>query len=189
MQQYLTDKEYTITTKKIIKYFTRRSKRLGKILINDKDLFNDIKFKIMKADWRWKPEGGRTQHSWRNQCGIYAIREAIDDLKKKYTNNQNADMSLHYVDSENNYKLLNSIEGKDARPIDILIDNEHSHRMKKELFSLIKQAGLTETEIKYLEFWGNGLKYKAIGNIFGVHSSTVSSSIKRSIKKLKDVNV
>lgn len=186
--QYLTDKEYTTITKKIIKYFTRRSQRLGKILINDRDLFHDIKYKIMKADWRWKPDGGRTQHSWRNQCGIFAIQEAIDDLKKKYTNMKDADFSLDYGGKDDSHKLLDSLESRDLRPVDILIEAEKQNKLKNELDTLIKVAELTETEIQYLRLWANGLKYKAIADTFGVKSQAVSSSIRRSLKKLKDTN-
>lgn len=188
MSQYLTDKEYTTVTKKIIKYFTRRSKRLGKILLTDVDLFENIKFKIMKADWRWKPDGGRTQHSWRNQCGIFAIQEAIDDLKKKYTNMQDSDFSLYFGSEDGEYKLLDSLQSNDLRPVDILIERDADTKRKQELNTLLEKAQLSEIELKYLDFWANGLKYKAIANMFGVDSKTVSSSINRSLKKLREIH-
>lgn len=184
---YLTDKEYTDITKKVIKYFTRRSQRLGRILLNDVDIFHDIKFKIMKADWRWKPDGGRTQHSWRNQCGIYAIQEAIDDVKKKYTNMKDADLSLDYSNDE--YKLLDQLQSNIDSPVNILIKEEQATSHKKEIDNMIKLAGLTDTEIQYLRLWANGLKYKGIADMFGVKSQAISSSIRRSLKKLKDINV
>jgi len=190
--EFLTDKEYTAATKKIIKHFTRRSRRLSQILIKDRDIFHNIKFKIMKADWRWKPDGGRTRYSWRNQCGIWAIQEAIEEVKQKYEDMKDSNLSLSYVTSVGDYnsvKLSDKIGSSQPDPSFIMMKEETAAKHKKEINQLIKAANLTDTEIEYLNLWSEGQTYQEIAKRFDIKNQSVSSIVKKALQKLRKVNV
>lgn len=190
-EPFLTDKEYTAATKKIIKHFTRRSKRLSQILIKDTDIFHNIKFKIMKADWRWKPDGGRTRYSWRNQCGIWAIQEAIDEVKQKYEDMKDRPLSLSYskLGSEDKYKLSDFLNSSEPDPQHILSKEETDKQNKKEIAQLIKAANLTETEITYLNLWAEGQTYQEIAKRFDIKNQSVGSIVKKALHKMRKAHV
>jgi DNA-binding CsgD family transcriptional regulator len=190
--EFLTDKEYTAATKKIIKHFTRRSRRLSQILIKDAEIFHNIKFKIMKADWRWKPDGGRTRYSWRNQCGIWAIQEAIEEVKQKYEDLKTADLSLNYCkksDSYNETKLSDRLSSKVPDPSFAMSQSETTLKLRKEINGLIKAANLTEIEIEYLNLWAEGQTYQEIAKRFEIKNQSVSSVVKKALQKMRKVNV
>jgi hypothetical protein len=190
--EFLTDKEYTAATKKIIKHFTRRSRRLSQILIKDAEIFHNIKFKIMKADWRWKADGGRTRYSWRNQCGIWAIQEAIEEVKQKYEDMKDSHLSLSFTNTSSNntdMKLSDKIGSKQPDPSQIMMREETATKHKKEIVQLIKAAKLTDTEIEYTTLWAEGQTYQEIAKRFDIKNQSVGSIVKKAIQKMRKANV
>ena len=100
-QQFETLEVYTNLAKKIISKFAPTFYiGLRKELLSNDEAISDIASAIMMADWKWDAnrkghEGqSKTRYSYRNQCGIWAIKTYISSKYKKKNQYSNP-VSLH----------------------------------------------------------------------------------------------
>lgn len=67
-----TPQKYIEIAKRMIKTFAPNY--TAKRMLRSEDAISYVAFHIMKADWKWDANRGRTRNSYRNQCGIWSIK-------------------------------------------------------------------------------------------------------------------
>ena len=84
---------YILLAKKVISKFAPNFySSLRNELLNNEDAISDIASALMTADWKWdKNRTGfngksKTRYSYRNQCGLWAIKTYVTNKYKKKKN-------------------------------------------------------------------------------------------------------
>lgn len=172
--KFLTDDEYTKLAKKIVKTFVKNYTVQNFILKNE-DLISQIKYKIMMGDWRSNPEKGRTQTSYRIQCGRWAIQNIYDAMRKT--------KDVVSIDSD--------FKGSDAKNLNLakVLENKGSEafNITTRLEEVSKDAKLTKKQTEYLKLLVNGDKIEDIAEKFKITPQSVYINVAQAKKKIKEL--
>jgi RNA polymerase sigma factor (sigma-70 family) len=177
---------YLMLSKKIINKFAPRF--IVKQMMSDEDAISDVATAIMNADKNFDPERGssperrKTKYSYRNQCGLWAIKTYITkNYKNKKIN------SLDFSFDEDNNSLYSTIpDTKNKNPIDILIENESEKNTHNDLYNLINSNILTEKQKEHIKmYYFEKKSLSEIGKIYGVTREAIRQNIKRAINSIK----
>jgi RNA polymerase sigma factor (sigma-70 family) len=177
---------YLTLSKKIINKFA--PKFIVNQMMNDEDAISDVATALMNADKNFDPERGslperrKTKYSYRNQCGLWAIKTYITkNYKNKKIN------SLDFAQDEENYSLYSTIADiKNKNPIDILIDRESETNKHNDLYSLINSDMLTEKQKEHIKmYYFEKKSLSEIGKMYGVTREAIRQNIKRAINSIK----
>jgi RNA polymerase sigma factor (sigma-70 family) len=179
---------YLMLSKKIINKFA--PKFIVKDMLNDEDAVSDVATAIMNADKNFDPdrEGStnqkKTKYSYRNQCGLWAIKTYIT---KKYKDKKIN--SLDYIIDDNNNNLYSTIPDiKNKDPLENIIDNEYHNNLISDVEYILNSGLINEKQkdqIKMYYFENKSLA--EIGRIYGVTREAVRQNIKRAIKNIKSL--
>lgn len=181
-KQYESLSTYLMLSKKIINKFA--PKFIVKQMLNDEDAISDVATALMNADKNFDPNRGsspdrqKTKYSYRNQCGLWAIKTYVTrNYKSKKIN------SLDFILTDDHDPLYSTIkDSKNKNPIDILIDNEYEKNQYEDIHYLINSDILTDkqrNQIKMYFFENKSLS--EIGKEYGVTREAIRQSIKRAI--------
>jgi len=184
---------YVTLAKKIIaKMGGRLNSGMSKSMLKNEDAISFVANAIMMGDWRWKENtdiNKQTQYkslySYRNQCGIWAIKTYITKSYK----NKNKDYSLNHCSIDDGGELESIIQDRSqAEPVDILISNEDRDTKSYLIKEILTSELLSEKQKEYIKlYFFENLTLEKIGKKFGVTREAVRQSIKVSIKKIKNL--
>ena len=184
---------YVTLAKKIIaKMGGRLNSGMSKSMLKNEDAISFVANAIMMGDWRWKENtdiNKQTQYkslySYRNQCGIWAIKTYITKSYK----NKNKDYSLNHCSIDDGGELESIIQDhSQAEPVDILISNEDRDTKSYLIKEILTSELLSEKQKEYIKlYFFENLTLEKIGKKFGVTREAVRQSIKVSIKKIKNL--
>ena len=142
--QFETLDTYTLLAKKVISKFapTFYTSLKKELLLSD-DAISDIASALMTADWKWDKnrtghEGkSKTRYSYRNQCGIWAIKTYISNKYKK----KNSNYSIDDI-SNNDLKTFaaNLVDKSISDPYEIAVDKEYHEETRKMIEDLWRSA-------------------------------------------------
>lgn len=138
--RFKTLDEYLTIAKKVIRTFA--PKFLSKIdvnrMINSETAISEIARHLMTADWKYDKNKNRTEYSYRNQCGLWAIQTYLKSFKniaskehpsldKPITTNENSTLLTFFQDesSEESSEVAERLERKEriGKYIKFLMDN------------------------------------------------------------------
>jgi RNA polymerase sigma factor (sigma-70 family) len=179
---------YLMLSKKIINKFA--PKFIVKDMLNDEDAISDVATALMNADKNFDPdrEGAtqqkKTKYSYRNQCGLWAIKTYIT---KKY-NSQKIN-SLDYVIDDNNTNLYSTIpDTKNKDPLEEIIYNEKTNNLISDINFILKSDLLNEKQKDQIRMYFYENKSLAqIGETYGVTREAIRQNIKRAIHNIKNL--
>ena len=142
-QQFETLEVYTNLAKKIISKFAPTFYiGLRKELLSNDEAISDIASAIMMADWKWDAnrkghEGqSKTRYSYRNQCGIWAIKTYISSKYKK--KNQYSKLSIDSMSKDElNTYATNIPDRSVSDPYEIVSFKEESDNLKEDIQKLL----------------------------------------------------
>lgn len=184
---------YVILAQKIIAKF---SNGISKHMLKDDDAIAFVANAIMMGDWRWKDNKDLDQnkykslYSYRNQCGIWAIKTYVTKFYKNKKSKKNLNSySLNHSSIEDNAELSTIIpDNNQINPLDILIKQEE-HRSKQLLIQdILKSDLLSDKQKEYIQlYFFENLTLDKIGKKFGVTREAVRQSIKVSMEKIKNL--
>ena len=174
-------------SKKIINRFA--PKFIVKQMLCDDDAIGDVAAAIMNADKNYDPnrmgasQQKKTLYSYRNQCGLWAIKTYVT---KKYKNKK-----LNSLDFaiDNEFNLYSSVpDTKNIDPLDIIINNEEDDNLINDVSSILESNMLNEKQkdqIKMYYFEDKSLA--EIGEVYGVTREAVRQNIKRALTNIKNL--
>jgi RNA polymerase sigma factor (sigma-70 family) len=166
---------------------------LSKEMLNNEDAISFVANAIMMGDWRWEEKGKKTNkslYSYRNQCGIWAIKTYIT---KQYKNKNNkrkikAKYSLCYQDSEDLDLQTIIADNNQKEPIDIIVANEEKKSLHNLIDKLFESDIISDKQKEYIRlYYFENFTLEKIGNKFDVTREAVRQSIRSALKKIREL--
>lgn len=169
---------------------------LSKEMLKNEDAISFVASSIMMGDWRWKnneendsTKTYKTLYSYRNQCGIWAIKTYVT---KKYKQNNskkkiNITHSINYSSDDLNLEsLLPDNSQKD--PVEIIINREKENSLSTDIQNLLDLSNISDKQKNYIKlYYYENMTLEQIGNVYGVTREAVRQSIKSAIGKIKEI--
>lgn len=189
-QQFDSLSTYITLAKKIISKFapTFYSSLRQELLSND-DAIADIASAIMIGDWKWdKDRTGfegkkKTRYSYRNQCGIWAIKTYITNKYKKQNNN----LSLENTNPEFDTSFSEYIADKEEYdPSAIAEEKEYHENLKININEILYSGLITEKQAEQIkQYYFEDKTLSEIGSEFGVTREAIRQNIQKGLSKIK----
>jgi DNA-directed RNA polymerase specialized sigma24 family protein len=180
-QQFLSLEEYLVIAQKTIKYFGPRymsPRKLNQVLLSE-DCIAEVAHKIMEADWRWRPDGGRNRYSHRNYCADLAIKNLFG-VENRRKNQPQIPLDSVTFFFKNKFS-------KD--PYEEAENNELKERSRRYVEFLMDNSNLTQTQRKclHLKYFMGVSSEDEIGKMFNppVTRQAVNQNLKRALLKIR----
>jgi len=192
-RQFETLSTYTMLAKKIISKFSPSFySGLRQELLSNEEAISEIAEAIMIADWRWDKdrtghEGkSKTKYSYRNQCGLWAIKTYVSNKYKK----KNMSFSIHNeISSRGESKSFaeNMKEKTPSDPFLLLAEKEEKELVSKYLSDILSSEILSEKQRDQIkEYYFNDKTLLEIGNEYGVTREAIRQNIQKGLTKIRD---
>ncbi len=190
-KEFETLSTYIILAKKIISKFAPSFySSLRKELLSNEDAIADIASAIMIGDWRWdKDRTGfegkkKTRYSYRNQCGLWAIKTYVTNKYKK----QNTHLSIENTNSEHETAFSEHIEDKDIyNPSMIVENNEYHENLRNNIESILSSGLITEKQAEQIKkYYFEDKTLSEIGSEFGVTREAIRQNIQKGLSRIKE---
>lgn len=167
--RFLSLDEYEKIAKKTISYFARPALARQNML-NSEDAIAFIIEHLIRGTIRWKPDGGRTLHSYLNQCALWGIQRW--KLNRKQAN-RFKEVSLDKEIDDRGNTLYTFVE--DTKSPDMNIDE------------IINKPYLNETQKECLRLrFVEGLTYRNIGEILQKSGQRIEQIVNSALEKLRN---
>lgn len=189
-QEFESLSTYITLAKKIISKFAPSFySSLRQELLSNEDAIADIASAIMVGDWKWdKDRTGfegkkKTRYSYRNQCGIWAIKTYITNKYKK----QNNHLSLENTSSEFDTTFSEHIADKEEYDPSTIAENKEYHENLKNNIDDILYSGLiTEKQAEQIkQYYFEDKTLSEIGSDYGVTREAIRQNIQKGLSKIK----
>lgn len=181
---------YIVLAKKIISKFAPNFySSLRKELLNNEDAIADIASALMFADWRWDKDRtgfngkGKTKYSYRNQCGIWAIKTYLTNKYRK----SNQSYSLNNIDN-NDISFAENVPCNDSYdPAVIVSEKEYMDHISKEIHTLLSSGLISDKQRDQIkEYYFGDKTLSEIGKKFGVTREAVRQNIQKGLSKIRE---
>jgi RNA polymerase sigma factor (sigma-70 family) len=168
---------------------------LSKQMLKNEDAISFVANAIMMGDWRWKKDQKeedvkvyKNLYSYRNQCGIWAIKTYVTKQYKQNNNKRkiNSKYSLNYVD-DNDISLESAIaDNNQKEPIENLIEKEKVSNLLNSIEDLFNSGILSDKQKEQIiMYYYENMTLEQIGKKYNVTREAVRQSIKSAILKIK----
>ena len=182
---------YILLARKIVSKFAPTFYNgLQKELLANEDAMSDIASALMTADWKWDKDRkgfngqSKTRYSYRNQCGLWAIKTYISNKYKK----NKIKLSIDNISNDDMTTYANTI--KDTRvsnPEEIVSQQEESDNLKKIISSLLNSSILSDKQRNQIhKYYFEEKTLLQIGKEYGVTREAVRQNIQKGIKKIRE---
>lgn len=182
---------YLVLAKKIISKFSPGFyPNLRQELLTNEDAIADIASAIMIGDWRWDKnrtghEGkSKTRYSYRNQCGIWAIKTYLSNKYRK----SNIHYSIDNIDLDNNINFADNISDKEEYDPSTVVENqEYNTALKTNLENVLSSGIVSDKQKKQIEqYYYEDKTLSDIGKEFGVTREAVRQNIQKGLSKIRE---
>lgn len=190
--QFETLDTYMLLAKKIISKFAPTFySSLRKELLSNEDAIADIASSLMTADWKWDKNRvghngqSKTRYSYRNQCGIWAIKTYVSN---KYKKKNNKKYSIDNI-SDSDLKTFSShiVDKSLCDPQKILEQQEEKQALKETISRLLSSNAISEKQKKQIEkYYFENQTLIEIGKEYGVTREAIRQSIQKGIKNIRE---
>lgn len=190
-KQFETLDVYITLAKKIISKFAPGFYAgLRYELLSNEDAISDIASAIMVGDWRWDEnrsgfEGkSKTRYSYRNQCGIWAIKTYLSNKYRK----QNLHYSIDNADNEYDINFSSSIsDNADYDPSLIVEEKERQEIIKENVNNLLSSGIITEKQKEQIKkYYFEDKTLSEIGKEYGVTREAIRQNIQKGLNNIKN---
>ena len=181
---------YILLAKKVISKFAPTFYNgLQKELLANDDAISDIATALMTADWKWDRNRtgfngqSKTRYSYRNQCGLWAIKTYISNKYKK----KKAKFSIDNISNDDMQTYANTIEDvRIASPDQIISKKEEEDNLKSTVASLLNSPVLSEKQRNQIyKYYFEEKTLIQIGKEYGVTREAVRQNIQKGLNKIK----
>ena len=191
-QQFETLETYTLLAKKIISKFAPSfyNSLRQELLAND-EAVAEIAEAIMIADWKWDKDRtgyngkSKTKYSYRNQCGLWAIKTYLSNRYKK--KNQSYSIDNNISDDQDSKKYVNNISEKNnSDPYLLLAEQEEKELISSYIHNILSSEILSEKQKDQIyEYYFNDKTLLEIGNKYGVTREAIRQNIQKGLAKIR----
>jgi len=190
-KEYDSLSTYIILAKKIISKFAPGFySSLRQELLSNEDAIADIASAIMIGDWRWDKdrtgfEGkSKTKYSYRNQCGIWAIKTYLSNKYRK----QNNHYSLDNINKDLDISFTDNIEDKPEYDPSLIAEQNEYHEALKDNIENILSCGLISEKQKeqIKQYYFEDKTLSEIGANFGVTREAIRQNIQKGLSKIRE---
>lgn len=180
---------YIILAKKIISKFAPNFySSLRQELLSSEDAVSDIASALMFADWRWDSNRkgfngkSKTKYSYRNQCGIWAIKTYLTNKYKK----SNKALSLNNNEGDSDIPFAENIPDHNGNPATIVEQKENAEKLSSTINDLLSSGIISDKQKEQIiEYYFNEKTLSQIGKEFGVTREAVRQNIQKGLAKIK----
>lgn len=182
---------YILLAKKIISKFAPNFySSLRTELLSNEDAIADIASSLMTADWKWDKNRvghngqSKTRYSYRNQCGIWAIKSYVSNKYKK----KNRRFSIDNI-SDSDMKTFSShiVDRSLCDPQQIVEKEEDQKVLKTTIDSYLNSKAITEKQKNQIrKYYFEDKTLIEIGKEYGVTREAIRQSIQKGIKNIKE---
>ena len=117
-------------------------------MLKSEDAMSFVAEHLMYASCRWEAEGGRTLHSYLNQCAIWAIRRWILISKNAM---KHSCVSLNQDNNDEQNQLYNIISDGSEQPVDELCRKEEEAAIRSIMDSELTDRQRECIELIYIQ--------------------------------------
>lgn len=176
--------EYIVLAKKIIA-------KNAKWLLRDEDAISSVAYCIMMADWRYDKDNNvgtdrpqKTLYSYRNQCGIWAIKTYLTKKSKKVY----PTCSLDYQNEFDTNSIHNIIQDKRVKtPLEELEKQEEHNQHKTFIDYMLDCDKISQKQKEFIKlYYIENYTYERIGKLHNLRRESVRQSIIRALRVLKE---
>lgn len=186
---YETLDTYTILAKKIIsKFASSFYANLRYELLSNEEAIAEIAEALMIADWKWDAERkghngqSKTRYSYRNQCGLWAIKTYISKKYKK----KNRQISVDHA-AEENKSYLNNIPDRSNDPAMIVSEQEEKELLNKNIHDLLNSDLLTTKQKDQIcQYYFEDKTLLEIGKQYGVTREAIRQNIQKGLNNIRN---
>jgi RNA polymerase sigma factor (sigma-70 family) len=191
-QQFETLDTYINLAKKIISKFAPSFyNNLRQELLSNEEAISEIAEAIMTADWKWdKTRTGyngksKTKYSYRNQCGLWAIKTYLSNRYKK--KNTNYSLDQYTSDNKENRNYISNIETKGVSdPFEIVSAQEEKDIVAKYIECILNSDILSDKQKDQIyEYYFNNKTLLEIGNKYGVTREAIRQNIQKGLSRIR----
>jgi RNA polymerase sigma factor (sigma-70 family) len=180
---------YITLAKKIVSKFAPTFYgSLRQELLNNDDAIADIASAIMVGDWKWDKDRvgfngkSKTKYSYRNQCGIWAIKTYLTNKYRK----QNTHYSLDNVDAYDINFTNNIPDNIEYDPATLLENKESDSLLKSNINNLLNSGIITDKQREQIRlYYFEEKTLSEIGNIFGVTREAIRQNIQKGLARIR----
>jgi RNA polymerase sigma factor (sigma-70 family) len=190
-QEFDSLHEYLVLAKKIISKFAPGFyPSLRQELLANEDAIADIASAIMVGDWRWDKnrighEGkSKTRYSYRNQCGIWAIKTYLSNKYKK----SNTHYSIDNMGSDNDMNFSDNISDKEEYDPSVVVEKQEYDTALKDNLDNVLSSGIVSDKQKnqIKQYYYEDKTLSEIGKEFGVTREAVRQNIQKGLSKIRE---
>lgn len=187
---YETLDTYMTLAKKVISKFAPSFYHgLRAELLNNDEAVAEIAEAIMMADWKWdanrKGYNGqsKTKYSYRNQCGLWAIKTYVSKKYKK----KNKQISIDHAAADDGTSYLANIQSYGDDPYDIIADKEEYEILQKNISDLFESDVLTaKQKDQVYQYYFEDKTLLEIGNKYGVTREAIRQNIQKALNNIRN---
>lgn len=180
---------YITLAKKIVSKFAPNFyASLRSELLSNEDAIADIASALMFADWRWDSNRkgfngkSKTKYSYRNQCGIWAIKTYLTNKYKK----GNKALSLNNNEGDSDISFAENIPDHSCDPAAIVEQKEQKEKLSSTINDLLSSGIISDKQKnQIIEYYFNEKTLSQIGKEFGVTREAVRQNIQKGLAKIK----
>jgi len=181
---------YVLLAKKVISKFAPNFySGLAKELLNNEDAIADIASALMTADWKWdKDRTGfegkkKTRYSYRNQCGLWAIKTYVSNKYKKKRK-----LSIDNISSDDMKTYASNIPDTSAcDPAQLAMDKEQKQNLRNTIGSLLNCQLLSDKQRNQIyKYYFEKKTLLQIGKEYGVTREAIRQNIQKGLNKIKE---
>jgi hypothetical protein len=144
----------------------------------------------MVGDWRWdKNRTGfdgksKTRYSYRNQCGIWAIKTYLSSKYKK----QNNHYSLDNLNKDLDFNFSDNIADKpEYDPATLAEESEYDKSLKANIDTILSSGLISEKQKEQIQkYYLEDKTLSEIGKEFGVTREAVRQNIQKGLAKIRE---
>lgn len=192
-KEFETLDTYTNLAKKIISKFAPSFySALRKELLSNDEAIAEIAEALMIADWRWDKDRvghngkSKTKYSYRNQCGLWAIKTYISNRYKKKNSHYSIDNKIS-ADQDSKSFVENIPERSSSDPYTILADKEEKEMVSSYISSILQSNILSDKQRDQIyEYYFNDKTLLEIGNKYGVTREAIRQNIQKGLNKIRE---
>jgi len=186
----------TLAQKIIAKMGSKFAGNFSKTMLHNEDAIAFVANAIMMGDWRWRDNSSddirnKSLYSYRNQCGIWAIKTYVTkNYKTKHSKKKkDCQYSLNHLNMDEGLEIGDILaDTRQKDPADILADNEDNNNIKELIKNILSSDLLSDKQKEYIRlYFFENLTLEKIGNLHGVTREAIRQSIKNSLQKIREL--
>jgi RNA polymerase sigma factor (sigma-70 family) len=186
-QKYESLETYHLLAKKIVSKFASPFIKVD--ILNNEEALSEIAEAIMIADWKWDSSRqghngqSKTRYSYRNQCGLWAIKTyTTKKIKKQNKESYINNSSTNDTDYMNNISCSNSYN-----PYEIVSQQEEKELISNSINEILNSNILSDKQKDQIkEYYFEDKTLLEIGKKYGVSREAIRQNIQKGLSKIRE---